>query len=193
MGAITLLFDLDGTVWDSYPWYAASLQAGSELSAQKTVERLRAGENVIRLARDFGLSKSRFSLMCSQSIAELRLYPDVSEVLCCLSRRHIPMGIVTNLPKWLVEPPLRSLGMVHYFATCEYAAGKPSPQGLLKALAGMRQQPDASVLYVGDSQTDATAASRAGVSFAWASYGYAKECPSSASFVLDSFSDLLKI
>jgi HAD superfamily hydrolase (TIGR01509 family) len=193
MGAITLLFDLDGTVWDSQPWYAASLQAWSGLSEQKIVERLRAGENVVCLAREFGLSSSRFSLMCSQSIAKLRLYPDVSEVLYCLSQRHIAMGVVTNLPKWLVEPSLRGLGMTHHFATCEYAAKKPSPAGLLKALVGMHQEPNASVLYVGDSPTDATAASRAGVSFAWASYGYTKECPASVSFVLDSFSDLLRI
>ena len=193
MGAVTLLFDLDGTVWDSYPWYAASLHAESKLSLREIVERIRGGENVIRLARDLGLSNSRLRLRCSQSIAELRLYPDVSEVLCRLSRQHIPMGVVTNLPRWLVEPALRSLRMMHHFATCEYAAGKPSPSGLLKALAGLRQQPNACVLYVGDSPTDATAASRAGVSFAWASYGYAMECPPSASFVLESFSDLLKI
>jgi HAD superfamily hydrolase (TIGR01549 family) len=193
MGAITLLLDLDGTVWDSYPWYAASLRAGSELSAQEIVERLRAGENVIRLAREFGLSNSRFRSMCAQSVAELRLYPDVSRVLCSLDRRHIPMGVVTNLPKWLVEPSLRSFGMMHHFATCEYAAGKPSPTGLLKALAGMNQQPEPRVFFVGDSEADATAASRAGISFAWASYGYTKDRPSSASFVLDSFSDLLKI
>lgn len=193
MGAITLLFDLDGTLWDSQPWYAASLRAWSGLSAQKIVERLRGGENVVCLAREFGLSNSRFRSMCSQSIAELRLYPDVPEVLCCLSRQHVPMGVVTNLPKWLVEPSLRSLGMTRHFAACEYAARKPSPTGLLKALAGMHQEPGDRVFYVGDSPTDATAASRAGVSFAWASYGYAEERPSSASLVLDSCSDLLKI
>lgn len=193
MGAITLLLDLDGTVWDSYPWYAASLHAGAGLSRQEVIERLLAGENVIRLARDLGLSNSRFGLLCAQSIVELRLYPNVQKVLCCLSRRRIPMGVVTNLPKWLVEPSLRSLGMMRYFVTYEYAAGKPSPMGLLKALAGMHQQPNAGALFVGDSPTDATAASRAGVSFAWASYGYAKDCPSPASLVLDSFSDLLEI
>jgi phosphoglycolate phosphatase-like HAD superfamily hydrolase len=103
------------------------------------------------------------------------------------------MGAVTNLPKWLVGPALKNLGMIHHFAACEYAAHKPSPSGLLKALAGMRQQPSACVIYVGDRQEDATAAARAGVSFAWASYGYGDHCPPSASVVLGSFSDLLKI
>ena len=193
MAASTLLFDLDGTVWDSYPWYAASLNAEAKSPRQEIVERLRAGENIVTLAHGLGLTSPRLRLACSQTISELRLYPDVEKVLSCLNKRNVPMGVVTNLPRWLVEPALKSLGMIRHFAACEYAAHKPSPSGLLKALAGMRQQPSASVIYVGDRSDDAMAASRAGVSFAWASYGYGEQCPSSASLVLDSFSDLLRV
>jgi phosphoglycolate phosphatase-like HAD superfamily hydrolase len=49
------------------------------------------------------------------------------------------------------------------------------------------------VWYVGDLKSDCTAARNAGISFAWASWGYSSEMPAHASMHLSSFSEVLAI
>ena len=60
MAAEALLFDLDGTIWDSYPCYAAALSLESELTEHAAIRSLRSGDNVIGLVRGTGLTPSRF-------------------------------------------------------------------------------------------------------------------------------------
>jgi HAD superfamily hydrolase (TIGR01549 family) len=193
MAAGTLLFDLDGTLWDSHPWYGAALEAESGLTREATIARLRAGHNVVRLAREFGLTDSRFNRLCYDAVAELRLYPDVPEVLRELGERGALTGVVTNLPKRLVEPVLGDLGLLSHFATTIYAARKPGAGGLHRALSELCRGIDNTVFYVGDTEVDALAAERAGISFAWASYGYSETRPPHTAAVLGRFADVLEL
>ena len=59
------------------------------------------------------------------------------------------------------------------------------------ALAEMCTAAHEDVFYVGDSEGDARATIAAGLSFAWASYGYGRTKPDGTARVLHSFGDVL--
>jgi phosphoglycolate phosphatase len=193
MAATALLFDLDGTIWDSYPCFVAVLHGPLGLTAGRTLQILREGSNAVALARDCGLSNSRFSRLCRAAVAGIRVYPDVRETLEDLRGQARPLGVVTNLPGWLIEPILIDLKLVQFFDSLIYAARKPGPGGINRALSSLGLHADELVFYVGDMPSDAQAAGRAAISFAWASYGYADGCPTGTAASLEKFSDVLSL
>lgn len=193
MAATALLFDLDGTVWDSYPCYGAALGPALGCSVDVVVARLKAGENVVTLADSAGISNQRFTSLCRASSSELRLYPGVNKTLSRLQRKGVPLGVVTNIPQRLITPLLFDMGIDLYFGSVICAARKPSPTGILRAVAELKIDVNKQVFFVGDSNSDALAGSRAGVAFAWASYGYSAECPQPTDVVIESFPDLLHV
>ncbi len=193
MAPRALLFDLDGTVWDSYPWYARVLAAEDLMSESAAIRELRSGRSIVSLAKSCGLRLSRLKRYQEM----LPLYPGVREALDELARRATPRAVVTNLPGRLVLPILEGLGLDHHFAAVIHAGNchfrKPHPGPLNAALEQMKISVSNRVFYVGDMATDAEAADRAGLAFAWASYGYGDQCPSQASRVLRRFGEVLAL
>lgn len=45
------------------------------------------------------------------------LYTDVGEVLTQMADRRVPLGVVPNLPGWMVLPMLASSGLADLFAS----------------------------------------------------------------------------
>jgi phosphoglycolate phosphatase len=106
------------------------------------------------------------------------------------------MAVVTSLPARIAEPLLDCSGIRALFrdivSASNCAARKPSPVPLTFALTRIGVVPDRNVFYVGDQAGDAACAEAAGVSFAWASYGYGKDNPGiSGGAVLKSFREVL--
>jgi phosphoglycolate phosphatase-like HAD superfamily hydrolase len=62
--------------------------------------------------------------------------------------------------------------VIDYGATARH---KPNPEPILVALRNLGEKPGPDCWYVGDTGQDALAATRAGVSFAWAKWG--ANCP----------------
>ena len=195
MARPTLLLDLDGTLWDSRPWYAEILARLSGGSATELENRLASGASVVQLASERRVSRSRVAREASNSVASLRLYDGTLRTLEDLTDRATSMGVVTNLPGWLVTPLVQTTGIAGYFeAIVTPRAGvpaKPKPHGILRALHEMGREADAHTWLVGDGVADAVAAGVAGVRFAWASYGYETVPPAGAETVLLSFRDVL--
>src|SRR5712692_7664263 len=104
MAATAFLFDLDGTIWDSYPCYGTALGPALRCTSDDVVRRLRAGENVVTLAGSAGLSNSRLTSLCRAAIGDLTLYPSVRETLNELRGKNVPLGVVTNIPQRLIVP-----------------------------------------------------------------------------------------
>lgn len=194
MAARALLFDLDGTVWDSFPWYAAVIAAQG--GAADVEARLRAGTSVLPLAAECGLGRTRFFRACSTTAIPLRLYPGVIETLDALRARGTPLAAVTSLPRALAEAALGQSGLPGRFAAVIDAGHgrpyKPNPRPLRLALEQIRHAPGRDIYYVGDVATDGQAAHAAGLSFAWASYGYGTPY-AAADAVIERFSDVLAL
>ena len=143
------------------------------------------------------VSKERFAREAEKSVASLAFYDGVLETIEKLATRGKRMGVVTNLPRWLVVPMLVATEIDEYFETVvtpgRGVRSKPSAQGVLKALREMEEEPDGGVWFVGDSVADAKAAARADISFAWASYGYEDVAPGETGKELGRFGEVLEL
>ena len=199
MATATLLLDLDGTVWHSRPWYAGTIARLSGGSASEVKGRLEAGESIVQVAKDFRVSNARLAGAAREDAVSLELYEQVPQTLDSLREQGTSIGIVSNLPGWLVSPLLHSTGIEKYIAVTvtpqpwRGVPAKPKPHGIRKVLQEMGREADAQTWFVGDGAADAEAAKAAGVQFAWASYGYEREAPHGTAKVLECFDDVLQL
>ena len=197
MAATNLLLDLDGTVWDSRPWYSAVIARLSDATASDIQTELAGGANIVQVARDHGVGKARLAREARENTVSLELYERVPQTLERLRERETLIGIVSNLPGWLVVPLLQSTGIDRYFASTATprpgVPAKPQPHGIRRVLREMGRESGAETWFVGDAAADAEAAHAAGVQFAWASYGYETEPPSGTVKVLECFDQVLQL
>lgn len=196
MAAAAILFDLDGTIWDSIPWYATVLSGGDIVRAARLERRLREGVSVITVAGQQGLAKGALVRVCRQRINSLELFSGVRDALSILSARGVPMGVVTSLSGDLAHAMIEDAGLGPYFQTIIHPgncrSGKASGVPLSRALGQLGIMASPSVFYVGDREDDAECARACGVSFSWASYGYGNQ-PSGDFTVLTKFEEVLNI
>lgn len=196
MAAAAVIFDLDGTIWDSLPWYATVLAGAEPLLHQQHLARLRKGSPAARMLRDAGISPKRFERVCAARDA-VPLYEDVLAVIRQLADEDIALGAVTNLPGWMAGPMLRCHELDEYFESAvtyeRTTKRKPHPAPLLLCCQELDVAADEDTWYVGDSVGDYQAAQAAGLSFAWASWGYGSSAPLGSSMTLDGLNDLLAL
>ncbi|MBR0399389.1 MAG: HAD family hydrolase [Mogibacterium sp.] len=199
-----IIFDLDGTLWDSSEQVAASWnialaeETGREwhmtaadiaqnmgLTMDQIADNLfpeYEAEERYALARRCEVFENEYI-----SIHGARLYNGVRETLERLHGSGALMAVVSNCQKDYVKAFLDSMKMHELFIDYE----EWGRSGLLKAdnisLVMRRNDIDAAV-YVGDIQADADASARAGIPCIWASYGFGHIDEPAA--VLDSFDRL---
>lgn len=182
-----ILFDLDGTLWDSTQAVAASwreaLQGQPDVEAPPTQEQL---ESVMGMtAEDLmaalypGLSKARhlelFDRCCQVENAYLRehggvLYPRLEETLGQLARQA-PLFIVSNCNAEYIPCFLDAHRLHRYFKDweCIGRTGRPKWENIrLVVERNGLERP----VYIGDTAMDQEAAARAGVPFLHAAYGF---------------------
>ncbi len=197
MAAETILLDLDGTVWNSRPWYAETIACLSGVSCDEVERKLLSGKPIVQLAREHYVSKSNLVKSATENAESLVLYKRVKQTLKVLRGRGTPIGVVTNLPGWLVRPLLESKDLKEYFfVTITPRWGiqaKPRPHGIFSALEEIGRGVNADTWFVGDGTVDAQAAEAAGIRFAWASYGYEPGPPPGTSEIVEKFEDILRL
>jgi HAD superfamily hydrolase (TIGR01509 family) len=92
------------------------------------------------------------------------LIPGVTEALERLRSLGLELAVVANWDLTL-RRLLEEIDLARYFRAVVHAAGKPSPKGLLRALAQLDVEPQRG-LHIGDDEVDALAARAAGMRFA---------------------------
>ena len=199
-----VIFDLDGTLWDSSEQVAESWnialaeETGREwkLAAADISQNMGLTMNQIadNMFPEYG-EEERYALArhCEVfeneyiSIHGARLYKDVRETLEELHASGVLMAVVSNCQKDYVKAFLDSMKMHELFIDYE----EWGRSGLLKAdniRLVMRRNDIDDAVYVGDIQADADASAKAGVPCIWASYGFDRIDKPAA--VLDSFDKL---
>jgi len=213
-----ILFDLDGTIIDSVPDLAISInlmlkQLGRETFEEDTirywvgngalvlVSRALSGSTEVDADLDPKLFEEAFALFSKfylQSPAvSTQLYPNVKESLTKLHDKYT-LVIVTNKAVEFVAPILKGLGIYDLFEF--YIGGnslerkKPDPMQLLYVCKRLNISVDEAVM-VGDTKNDILSANSANMQSIGLTYGYNYGEPIITyhpDLIVDDFSDILK-
>lgn len=202
-----VLFDLDGTLADTAPDMARTVNAmraarGLEPVALEVVRPYvsRGARGMIGAAFGVNPEDAAFAEMREEFLAlyaqnlcvDTRLFPEMDDLLVRLEERGMAWGVVTNKFERLARSVIDGLGLASRSAvlvggdTCERA--KPFPDPLLHAAQALALHPS-SILYVGDDERDVQAARAAGMPVVAAAYGYLGDGPDPARWGADGVVD----
>ena len=207
MNCETLIFDIDGTLWDSRQLVAEGYNIQLEKEGLQhlfvTAEDLRPlfGRVMTDIADVIFASidpKDRYDLMerCMKTendylfANECRIgYPGVRETLAELSRKH-RLFIVSNSQCGYPELCIEKLGLSDYVEghMCFGDTGTSKGQTILTLI---RKHNIGSCIYIGDTQGDLEACQEAGIPFIFCAYGLGQA--ESWDAKIDSIEELLNM
>ena len=203
----SLIFDIDGTLWDS----RALVAEGYNLQLQKeglehlsvTAEDLKPlfGKVMTEIADILFATipvEDRYALLdrCMETEnahlfeSECNIgYPKVKETLAELSKQH-RLFIVSNSQSGYPQLCIDKLGLGDHIQghLCFGDTGTSKGQTILKL---MRDHDITSAIYVGDTQGDLEACREANIPFIFAGFGLGQ--PESWDYRVDRFEDLLEL
>jgi phosphoglycolate phosphatase len=171
------VFDLDGTLVDSYAAITESLNHARDGWALPPLPvdhvRLQVGRGLEQLIADLvGVDRiqegvARFRDRYAQVYASgTKILDGVAETLERLSRSGYRMTVASNKPARFSGPILEQLGLRQLFEAVEgpdtAGSTKPDPAMILRCLDAMKVSHDEAV-YVGDMVLDVTSGREAGV------------------------------
>ncbi len=203
----TLLLDLDGTLVDSAPDLAASLNRvlappGAPFTPAEIAPMIGDGAGVLarRAMAARGLPESQemireFAADYGAHAAELtQPYPGVRDGLRALAAAGWRLAVCTNKPEAAAHTLLAALGLDELLAAVgggdSFPVRKPDPEHMLATLRLAGGEPAAAVA-VGDHRNDVTAARGAGLPCIFAAWGYgAPEMADGAAAVARDFSEV---
>lgn len=206
-----MLYDLDGTLIDSFEDIARALNHGLEQCglAPHSIERVKTfvGDGIVRLVERALEPRNRELLdevlplvrryYAEHPAATARTYPRVVETVTSLRKRGLGQVIVTNKPHPIALQSCDRLGLTPLFDAVQgEAPGRPLKPDPEVARAFMREfgvQPS-QCLMVGDGKADAELARAAGLRFvgcAWGMTPREKLAALGADPLIDGIEDLL--
>ncbi len=184
----SLIFDIDGTLWDSRSLWAEGFniqlrrEGYDHLCVDAEILRYLFGKTMTAIA-DSVLAEvpvsERYALMerCMESenryLAENECrigYAGVKETVQLLAQEY-RLFIVTNAQCGYAELCMEKLGMAELFQghLCFGDTGAEKGQTILEL---MRRHKITDAAYIGDTQGDFEAAAAANIPFIWATYGF---------------------
>ncbi|GGD96722.1 phosphoglycolate phosphatase [Aureimonas endophytica] len=198
------IFDFDGTLSDSLPWFIRVLDDVAARHRFRRVDddlavRLRTMETqailkelgiplwkVPAIARDLRRRKL-------EAVPPVPLFAGVREMLEGLKGRGTTVAIVSSDSEGSVR---RTLGaeiasLVSHFNCSASIFGKAAK---LRQVASQSRQPTAGAIYIGDETRDAEAAAKAGLRFGAVTWGYSTRAALLAhrpAFVFDTLAEIV--
>ena len=203
----SLIFDIDGTLWDSrsiiVEGYNQVLTAAGHEDLCVTTEDLKRlfGKTMKEIA-DIMLTnlseEERYPLMekCIDT-GDARLlddpchigYPGVKETLEELHKRY-RLFIVSNSQLGYPDTTIDKLGITHLFQGHLCFGNTGTDKGTTIRIL-MEQHNIENAVYIGDTQGDYEAAVKAGLPFVWATFGFG--VPEGYDAKIDSFRELTQL
>ncbi|MCS7277966.1 MAG: HAD-IA family hydrolase [Aquificaceae bacterium] len=183
-----VLFDLDGTLIDSYKDIGTHLNRtlrhfGREEIEIESVRHMVGGgarellrrffsngslEEALRVFRDYYMK---------EPVLHTKPYEGIVELLEYLKGKGMRLAVVTNKMEGLSRVILEKLGLLGYFHVVvggdTYPEKKPSPLPLLQSLKRMQSNPEEAIM-IGDTEADMKAGRLAGTKRGLALWGYVK-------------------
>jgi len=185
-----VLFDLDGTLLDSFPDFLASLENININSSSKKIDKNIVRANVsdgssklLKLVFDIDAEDEGFDEHKRNFLNEYEknilmygnLFHGVSDLLNFLLDKKIPYGIVTNKPRKYTEIILKKSSLLRQSKVvicCDDGfKSKPNPEGINHA-CNILGVPNSKCIYVGDHENDLNASLAAGTISGVCTFGY---------------------
>lgn len=201
-----IIFDMDGTLWNSIKGICGTWK--EVLSDYPQIKKEVTYEDMVSCMglqiRDIGrklfpevdekLSTHLMYECCEREQVYLAkhggvLYPDIEEVLSKLSKKY-KLFIVSNCYQGYIDAFFTAHKLKKYFTDSESAGRTGLTKGENNKLIIKRNNLKNAV-YVGDTRGDREAARVAGIPFVFAKYGFGDV--KDYDYAIDSFKDLLKL
>ena len=203
----SLIFDIDGTLWDSRAMvaegYNIQLRAEGLHHLQVSAEDLtplfgKVKEDLANALFALLPEEARGALInrCMDSEREYMAamdcaigFPGVKETLEILAKKY-RLFIVSNCEQGYPELCMKKLGIAHLIQghLCYGDTGTPKGETILRLMGA---HGITSACYIGDTQGDATAAAFAGLPFVFCAYGFGQV--DAYWKKIDAFEDLLTL
>ena len=183
----SIIFDLDGTLWDSTNNVALAWQAAlnevdyvDELMTQERVRSITGMTYDAIFDKLFGnlnaTQRSEVQSLCAKHELEIlhtrggELYPLLDETLSYLAGKY-KLFIVSNCQSGYIEVFFKISQMEHYFMghQCYGTKGKPKAENIKDIVMDHNLK---APVYIGDTMGDYDSATKAGVPFIFANYGF---------------------
>jgi phosphoglycolate phosphatase len=204
----SIIFDLDGTLWDSSEtvtraWQTALSKVPYMHHEVMTRERVRSitgmtYDNIFEKLFPTLNAAQRAEVQHECSVAELdilhkqggTLYPNLAETLTYLRQKY-KLYIVSNCQSGYIELFLDLHHMHPYFLAhqCYGTKGNPKADNIRDIVTDHNLL---NPVYVGDTMGDYDAATKAGVPFIFAAYGFG-EVLSGQVATINSFNELMQL
>lgn len=208
-----ILFDLDGTLVDTAPDLAATMNAlltrygrpNLDIPAIRNIVGEGARNLMARAWRETGepasaeLLDELFDAFLDYYLDHLsdfsKPFPGLDGVLARLGNSPARVGICTNKPEHASHALLRELNLAHHFETViggdTLATRKPDAAPILECIRRLDGQ-IANAVLIGDSKTDIHAARAAKIPVVAVSFGYSNEpiMNFEPDFLIDHLDDL---
>ncbi len=188
-----IIFDVDGTLWDSTPTVAVSYNDAMEefgFDLQIDADRLKKEfgkpmdvifQNLLpgvdpaqckKIADRSMALEEEYLLALPEEEVQASLYEDLEKMFATMSERY-PLFIVSNCQCGYIELFLERTGFGKYVKAhlCFGETGTSKGQTIRRL---MREQDIHDPVYVGDIQGDFDASKEAGIKFCHAAYGFGK-------------------
>jgi phosphoglycolate phosphatase len=183
----SIIFDLDGTLWDSTANVAIAWQAAKQqvdyIKDDITADTVRS---ITGMAYDAifvklfpyldDATREEFKALCATYEIDTlhskggKLYPKLAETLTHLKAKY-RLFIVSNCQSGYIEVFLGMDNMLSYFEghQCYGTKGQPKYQNIQDIVADHQLK---APVYIGDTTGDRDSAQKAGVPFIYAAYGF---------------------
>jgi len=174
------IFDSDGTLADSFPWFARVLNGVADKYrfrrvAPEEIETLR-GLNARELIAHLGVARWKVPLIARhmrqmKARERVPLFPGTGTMLRTLSERGVTLAVVSSDREHNIRTTLgpELTALVKHFACGASLFGKASK---FKAVLRKSGIPAAQAISIGDELRDLEASRAAGIAFGAVSWGY---------------------
>lgn len=198
------VFDFDGTLADSFPWFCSVL---NEVAADHGFRQIKGHEVEVlrRLSTREILSSLQVPLWKVPAIgrdmrarkakAGIALFPGAVDALENLSAQGVRLAIVSSDDEANIRASLGA-GLAEKFFHFSCGASLFGKAGKLKKVLALSGCPANEAVYVGDETRDAEAARAVGMRFAAVTFGYAARealLAHAPDFVFDRPADLMRL
>ncbi|HEY0234213.1 MAG TPA: HAD hydrolase-like protein [Afipia sp.] len=198
------IFDLDGTLSDSFPWF---LQALDDVADKRRLKRVAPGDienlrtkTLQEIFAALGVSRWRLPgiirdmrRMKSKALNQITLFPGADDMLRRLHAAGITLAMVSSDSEANVRYSLGEAAALMSYYDCGAPLGGKAKK-FRRVLRTLDVQPR-DAIYIGDEIRDSEAAAQTGMDFGAVSWGYnAAEAlrKLSPAFLFTGFDDILR-